>query len=108
VPDPGWVYSDGSFGFVVSQLRRDRAERRTRAEGNGVFRGVRGGDRRMTVKWHRRAAWSRQMLAQMWERAGEKDLARVERSRAIIHARAADIKRELEAVDGRDGQREAA
>ena len=70
--------------------------------------GLDAGDRRMTVTSHRRAAWDHARLALMWERDGEGDLASVERSRATIHTRAADIKRELEAQEGHVEGREVA
>ena len=58
----------------------------------------------MTVRMHRRAARHHRNRARMWARAGEGDLAAVERSRATIHGRAAEIKQEL----GEDAEREVA
>jgi hypothetical protein len=51
---------------------------------------------RVTVRMHLRAARHHRKRARMWERMGERELAALERSRATIHRRAAEVKRGLE------------
>ena len=50
---------------------------------------------RMSVRMHHRAARRHRNRARMWERVGERSLAALEESRATIHRRAAEMKREL-------------
>lgn len=54
---------------------------------------------RFPVELHEDEARIHQERAVLWEATGEKQLARIERSRALIHARAAKIKRELGALE---------
>jgi hypothetical protein len=65
------------------------------------MRRLRRGKKSLTVRHHKRTARSHLRRARMWELAGESGLARLESSRATIHCRAAEIKRELAAQDGR-------
>ena len=50
---------------------------------------------RCRVERHENEARLHEERALLWDARGEKQLARIERSRALIHARAAAINREL-------------